>query len=79
MKNLLIYSDDKKQNIVGIICYFKKDDDVDFKIYKASDNGLKYFDLNGNHIYRQIADKTLIDEFIEEYINEYFNGCYYEK
>lgn len=77
--NILIYSDDKKQNIVGIICYSKKDDDVNFEVYKASDNGLKHLDLIGNHIYNQIVDQTLIDKFIEGYVTEYFNGCYYEK
>lgn len=79
MNNILIYSDDKKQNIVGIINYYKKNSDIFFDVYKKSDNGLKLIDLNGNHIYDQIIDKSLIDVYIDNYIKEYFDGYYCER
>ena len=79
MNIILIYSDDKKRNIVGVINYYKENSDMFFDVYKKSDNGLKLIDINGNHIYEQIISESLINEYLDNYIKEYFDGYYCER
>nr|DAJ91906.1 MAG TPA: hypothetical protein [Caudoviricetes sp.]DAM43761.1 MAG TPA: hypothetical protein [Caudoviricetes sp.] len=78
-KTLLFFDSKTKNNLVGMIHYYEKDDNIEFDVYRPGKYGLQLVDINGNHIYKDHATNEQINSFVDSYIKDYFDNYYYEE
>lgn len=74
----IFYSDSNEKNIIGLIHCYENSDDIEYKVYMKSDNGLNRLDLNGNHSYKPSTTDEAIIRYIDSYTREYFENCHFK-